>query len=290
MSKLRGKSPKLAKPSRPQVLIFGPPGVGKTWQTLDFPNCYFIDCEGGANLPHYTQRLDDVGAIYLGPEDGANDYSVVLQEVIALATTKHDRKTLVIDSFTKLFQTAVQVEYERILKAGKKPEFGIEKKPAISYTRRLIRWLNQIDMNVILICHERPEWVKGEQIGTTFDGHEKLGYELNLVLQIFKNGKSRKARCIKTRFEEFTDGTICDWSYTEFVKRFGSDVMNAEHLPIEVATTEQVATAKRLVGALNIEAGDISKLFDSCGVTKWEDMPSDRIVKAITKLEERLKG
>lgn len=289
-SKLRGKSPKLAKPSRPQALIFGKPGVGKTWQTLDFPNCYFIDSEGGANLPHYTERLEKVGASYLGPEDGANDFAIVIEEVIKLATTDHDRKTLIIDSFTKLFQTAIQVEFDRLTKMRKKTEFGIEKKPAISMTRRLVRWLGELDMNVLIVCHERPEWFKGEQVGVTFDAYDKLGYEMNLVLQILKKGNSREMRCIKSRFSQFDEGDLAEWSYAEFAKRFGVELMTADSHPIELATAEQVELAKHLIGVLDIDLADISKVFDAAGVTRWEDMPADRIAKAITKLESRLKG
>ena len=48
MSKLKAKDPVNAEPSKPKMLIFGKPGVGKTWGALDFPSCYYIDTEGGA--------------------------------------------------------------------------------------------------------------------------------------------------------------------------------------------------------------------------------------------------
>lgn len=288
--RLRGKSPKLAKPSRPQVVIFGPPGVGKTWQALDFPACYYIDCEGGANLPHYTTKLESVGASYLGPEDGANDFQVVIEEVMTLATTHHDRRTLILDSFSKLFQTCVQVEYDRLLAQGKKAEFGIERKPAISQTRRLVRWLDQLDMNVILICHEKAEWAQGEQVGVTFDGYEKLAYEMNLVLQIFRTGKTRRAKVVKTRFDCFEEGEVCEWSYDEFAKRFGEDVMQAESESVELAQPDQVAEIRSLIEVLKISDEDVAKVWDDAGVTRWEDMPADRIRKAIDKLTAKIKG
>ena len=52
MSKLKAKDPVLAEPSRLKLQIFGPPGVGKTWGVLEWPACYYIDTEGGANLAH----------------------------------------------------------------------------------------------------------------------------------------------------------------------------------------------------------------------------------------------
>lgn len=285
MRKLRGKDPTMAEPSRPQVVVFGPPGVGKTWTSLDFPKCYYIDCEGGANLPHYTRKLKEVDASYLGPEDGANDFEVVIDEVITLATTDHDRQTLIIDSFSKLFSTAIQIEHDRMLAVGEKPAFGSEKKPAIAATRRLIRWINQLDMNVLLICHEKTKWVNGESVGQDADTWDKMFYELNLVLQVFKTGQSRRARVIKTRFEQFNEGETFEWSYATFADRFGADVIESASEAIDLATPEQVAEIKELIEILRIGADDIAKVWDSAGVTRWEDMTAERIAAAIKKLK-----
>ena len=286
---LKGKDPTTAKPSRPQVVVFGPPGVGKTWTALDFPNCYYIDCEGGANLPHYTAKLKAVKAAYVGPEDGACDYETVIEEVITLATTGHYWKTLIIDSFSKLFQTAIQIEHDRMIATGEKPAFGSEKKPAIAATRRLIRWLNQLDMNVLLICHEKAKWVQGEQLGFEADTWEKMMYELNLVLQIYKTGQVRRARVIKSRFEQFTEAESFEWSYAEFANRFGLEILEGESQNVDLATPEQVAEVKNLIEVLRIGADDIAKVWDSAGVTRWDDMTSERIAAAIKKLSGKVK-
>ena len=76
-SRLKAVAPKAAEPSKPKVLIFGKPGVGKTWQALDFPSVYYIDTEGGADLAHYTDKLERSGGVYRarllqgGPDQGA---------------------------------------------------------------------------------------------------------------------------------------------------------------------------------------------------------------------------
>ena len=67
-SKLRAVDPKAASPSKPKILIFGKPGVGKTWTSLDFPSVYYIDTEGGADLNHYTDKLKKAGGVYFGPD------------------------------------------------------------------------------------------------------------------------------------------------------------------------------------------------------------------------------
>src|SRR5664280_1663930 len=74
MTKLKAKDPKTTEPSKPKILIFGKPGVGKTWFSLDFPSVYYIDTEGGADLAHYTAKLIKSGGVYMGPEDGSLDF------------------------------------------------------------------------------------------------------------------------------------------------------------------------------------------------------------------------
>src|ERR1700733_12615163 len=96
-SKLKAVDPKAAEPSRPKITIFGKPGVGKTWGALDFPNVYYIDTEGGADLAHYTDKLKKSGGVYFGPEQGASDFETVIEQVKALATEDHSYKTLLID-------------------------------------------------------------------------------------------------------------------------------------------------------------------------------------------------
>ena len=152
-SKLKAVDPKSADPKKPKLLIFGKPGAGKTWGSLDFPGCYFIDCEGGANLGHYTDKLKKSGGMYMGPEQGSMDFQAVIEQVQALATEDHNFKTIVIDSVSKLFNTAIATEAERL---GDKNAFGADKKPAVANMRRLVNWLSRIDMNVILIAHEKP--------------------------------------------------------------------------------------------------------------------------------------
>jgi hypothetical protein len=46
-SRLKAIVPKAAVPSKPQMLVYGKPGVGKTWVALDFPGVFYIDTERG---------------------------------------------------------------------------------------------------------------------------------------------------------------------------------------------------------------------------------------------------
>lgn len=249
MSKLKAIKPKDASASKPKIAVMGKYGVGKTWGLLDYPSTYFIDTEGGANLKHYIEKLHNAGGVYFGPDQGASDFESVIAEVKSLATEKHQYKTLVIDSLSKLFNSEITKEAERL---GDKDAFGASKKPAIRLSARLLHWIDKIDMSVFLVTHEKAEWSKGEQIGTVPDAGEKLGHELHLLLQIVKTGDTRKAFVKKTRLLGFPDGTSFEWNYQEFAKRYGKDIMEAEVKPVVLATPEQIAEVHKLLETIKL--------------------------------------
>lgn len=287
-SRLKAIDPKAAEPSKPKVLIFGQPGVGKTWTSLDFPSVYYIDTESGADLNHYTDKLLASGGRYFGKKQGSQDFDSVIEQVEALATEEHAYKTLVIDSISKLYNIAAANAAE----AGG-DDYGRDKKEANKPTRRLLNWLNRVDMNVILIAHEKALWGgSGEDrkvIGETFDCYDKLAYELHLNLQITKQGTARKAKVKKSRLTGFPDADIFDWSYAEFSARYGKDIIERASTPIILATPEQVAETKRLVDLLKISEEDTAKAFTKYGVNGFEEMDTETIEKVLTSLRAKLK-
>jgi len=288
VSKLKGVDPKTAEPKKPKILVFGKPGVGKTWASLDFPGVYYIDSEGGANLEHYTDKLKASGGAYMGPEHGSLDFNIVIEQIQALATEDHEFKTVVIDSISKLFNTDIAVEAERL---GDKNAFGADKKPAVANMRRMINWLSRIDMNVILIAHEKPEWglnanKERVEIGATFDGWEKLSYELDIVLNIFKQGNSRKARVMKSRLQQFQDASVFDWSFLDFAKIYGEDIINKKSENLVLATKEQLAEIKHLLTTVKLPDGQEDKWLAAAQVDGWEDMTSERIAGAIKYIKD----
>lgn len=284
---LRAKKPKDQKPKKAKVLVFGSPGVGKTWTSLEFPDCYYIDVEGGATNPQYIEKLEKSGALYFGHPD-ASDFLSVLEEIKSLAMTDHDRKTLIIDSYSKLFAATIAEEEERLTAAGEKIAFGNEKKPAVKYSRRLVTWLDKLDMNVILICHEKAMWKNGEQIGETFDGYDKMAYELDLTLQISKRGPERIATIRKSRLEGFPDGDTFEWSYSEFARRYGRDKIESTVSTLTPSSDDQVSRLKHLIDLGVVDAATTTKWLEKAGVDKWSDMDSDTIQKCIDFLSKKV--
>lgn len=288
-SRLKAVAPKAAEPSKPKILVYGKPGVGKTWAALDFPNVFYIDTEGGADLAHYTDKLVASGGVYLGPDQGSLSFDTVIDQIKALATETHPYRTVVIDSITKLFNVAIADEAERLSSAGTKNEFGADKKPAVGAMRRLVAWLTRLDMNAVLITHEVAEWGmvngKRDQIGDTFDCWPKLEYELHLALHITKQGPSRIARVRKSRLLGFQEGTALPWSYSDFADRYGRDVIEGAVKQLVVATPEQMAEINRLLGLVKLPEGQVEKWLTAAGVAEWAEMDTDRVASAITHLK-----
>lgn len=293
-SRLKAVAPKSAAPSRSKALIYGNSGVGKTWAALDFPTVFYVDTEGGANLPHYTAKLDSAGGVYLGPAEGSTDFATVLEQVQALATERHPFRTLVIDSISKLFNDTVAREADRLSADGKKDEFGASKKPAVAYMRRLVSWLTRLDMNVILIAHAKDEYApssnKGERevIGRTFDCWDKLEYELDLCLQIERRGASRVAVVRKSRLEGFPTASTLPWSYEEFAARYGRDKLEAQAVALELAGADQVEELTALLDKVRMPDGWLAKCLDAASVDKPAELTAEQIGKMINALKERM--
>src|SRR5688572_789668 len=60
---LRGKTPEKVE-KRLKVLFYGPAGCGKTTTSIQFPRCYLIDTERGAENEQYVKLLQASGGAY----------------------------------------------------------------------------------------------------------------------------------------------------------------------------------------------------------------------------------
>lgn len=288
MSKLRAVAPTTVEPKKPKILISGQPNVGKTWISLDFPNNYFFDIEGGATRDNYQKKLKAAKGSYFGQEQGSLSFDDVINETKILGTEKHSFRTATYDSVSKLFYEEIAKEAEKL---GDKDAYGASKKPAVGYMRRLLSWINRIDVTVILIAHSKALWgidAKGQraEIGTTFDAWDRLEYELDLWLEIYKQGPSFYARVRKSRIESFPFGESFPWSYEEFSKRYGKEIIEKDAQTVILATPEQLTELKKLLEFVKLPDGQEEKWLKAAGVDGWEEMSNERIVKAIDHIRK----
>lgn len=283
---LKAKKPEILTTRKPKFMLSGKSGVGKTMFALDFPSVYYIDVEGGAMEPQYQNKLLKNGGVYMGKAEGSQDFKTVINEIRSLMTEKHPYKTLVIDSFTKLYLMEAAIAEE---KSGS--DFGKDKKQANIPTRQLMRWMDKLDMTVILICHQKDKWErKGTEIicsGTTFDGYEKLEYDLDLWIEIGKKNLNRFFTIKKSRLEKFIEGDCHDLSYSVFSKLYGQEAIESEAKPFEVAKPDQIAKLNTLLSVIKVDEDFMSKLLKKADADSVEELTEDQIVKTITFLESR---
>jgi DNA-directed RNA polymerase subunit F len=225
----------------------------------------------------------------MGPEDGTLSFDTLIDQMQALATEKHGFKTLIVDSLTKLFQSTIAAEAERL---GDKDAFGASKKPAIAAMRRLVMWASRLDMNIWFICHETAEWgiVNGQraEIGRVADVWDKLIYELDLAVQATKRGPQRVALVKKSRLTGFPDAETFPLDYAEFAARHGKESVEASAESITLALPEQVAEVTKLLDLVKTDPADIQKWFDKANVATWSEMTSEQIAKVIEFLRKKI--
>lgn len=282
---LKAKAPDEVKPSKPKFMIYGESGVGKTFFALSFPKPYLIDTEGGAVRDQYQKKLKEVGGAYFGKEEGSQDFKAVINEVRELCTTKHEYKTLIIDSFTYLYMLEAA---EAEAKGGS--DFGRDKKAANVPTRQLISQLEKCDLNVILICHSKQSWERrGKDIintGTTFDGYEKLEYILDLAIEIIKGGKTFFVK--KSRITGLPQGDSFPLSYDKFADIYGRSIVEAPAIPIVLANAEQISRLEALVEGLKVPEEVVEKWKTKADVETYSEMSSDTINSLIAYCEKKV--
>lgn len=286
---LKGIKPEIVVASKPKIMLSGKPGTGKSFFALNAPSPYLIDTEGGATREQYVTKLVKAGGSYLGIEQGSQDFQEVISQVRELATTKHSYKTLIIDSFSKLYNVEAAAAEER---GGS--DFGKDKREADKPTRKLLNWLSRLDMTVILICHQKDKWIRqGAQLimeGSTFDGYKKLDYELDLWLETKLVGTNRYASVVKSRIDGFPVGTDLDLDFPTFEKLYGKAVVEGPVKPIALASAEKVAEIKRLVELLKVSEEDFSKWLTKAQAVDVEDLSEDNAVKMLDFLNKKVRG
>jgi len=291
MASLRAKPPVL-EPNRFRALIYGDKGTGKTHFACSIPSVYYIDTEGVLKYERFVKMLkaNKSEAIDL-PE-----LSEIIKEVKALLTVKHNYKTLVIDSLTFPYALLANMEADRLIQAATKPiegtEFGANLAKAKRLTFHLGILLTRLDMNVIVIAHEKTKYEKNEEVGKIADINEKIGYALGTVLHMRMQGKSRKAFVEKTRYSEISMQELLDFDdgYETIKKRFGEEIFLRDSDIETLATPEQVAELKRLIGILKVSDEITQKWLIASKATTFDEMNTKNIQACIDKLNSQFKG
>lgn len=281
---LRGKKPEEVQ-KRLKMFVFGASGVGKTTAAISFPNAYLIDTEHGAENSQYTDLLKKNNSLIFQ----TSDFKEILQEVRALRTEKHDFKTLIIDPITTVYNSLV--DFHSIKNGKDNTEYGRHTAAAKKNMKQLFELLLSLDMNLILTAHSKKLYADGMKlIGSTFDCFDGTEYIFDLLIEARKLGKVRTGHVIKTRIKTFEEGEEFEFSYDAISNKYGRDLMEAEVVPVIVATPEELAQLKHLISVLKINSEEVGKWFKKAKVSCLEDMSQEVVQKIISSLKGKLDG
>lgn len=288
---MKAKSPEAIK-KRLKMFIYGQAGVGKTLSAIQFKNSYIIDCERGTDF--YANSINKANSVVLQ----TNDPEEITEEIKSLLTTKHNYKTLILDPVTQIYN-AVQDKWNRVFekyatteKEKDVQDWGMRYWGKVkSQYKQMQRLLVKLDLNIIAISHQKDVYGSGfSKIGTTFDSMKGDDYFFDLIFQIEKRGNDRICKTIKERAEigkelfpqEFV------WSYENFCKFYGKEVIEKESTPILMATAEQVEKLEKLVKVLNLDQEIINKWHSRADTDSFSEMTADQLQKCIEFVEKKL--
>lgn len=274
---LRAKQPEQIV-KRLKCLIFGPAGIGKTTACLQFPKSYVIDCERGTE--NYPNLIKNSGSAVFQTTDIQEAHA----EIKSLLTEKHDYLTLVIDPITGIWGDLLE-QSER--KVGS--EFGRHYNESGKVIRKINNLIHRLDMNVLMTAHQKTEYGPGlVKVGDTFDSWKKYDYFFDVVLQLSKQGEKRMAEVKKQRVEPGSTGlpNEFEFSYENFTKYIGKDVLEGEAKPEILAPADKVTRAKSLVEILKIDEDTLDRWFAKSNSSSLEEMTEKQIDAVIDHCEK----
>lgn len=290
----RAKTPE-AKNKRVKMMVFSPPGLGKTTAAINWPKSVVIDMEHGTDNYHETIIKNGSVVLHTTNPDEVKD------EIKALLTEKHDYRTIVIDPVTILYQ-AIQEKWTRIFskyadteKATELQDFGFRYWAKVkSDYKAIMRMLLACDMNVILTAHQKDVYGEGmKKVGFGSDSMKGDEHIFDYVFQLTMDSKGRRTAITKKERAEVGKNKFpqeFEWSYTNFLIYYGKDALERESTPVPLASPEQVAEVKRLLAIVKVDEQWETDCLTKADVDHWEELTSEKIQKAITFLQNKKEG
>lgn len=290
----KAKTPE-PKNKRVKMMVFSAPALGKTTAAINWPKSVIIDMEHGTD--NYHETIIKQGSIVLhttNPDE-------VRDEIKTLLTEKHDYRTICIDPVTILYQ-AIQEKWTRIFskyadteKATELQDFGFRYWAKVkSDYKAIMRMLLACDMNVILTAHQKDVYGEGmKKVGFGSDSMKGDEHIFDYVFQLVMDSKGRRTAITKKERAEVGKNKFpseFEWSYPNFQIYYGKDNLERESTPVPLATQEQVAEVKRLLGFVKVEETWEADVLTKADVDEWSELTQVKIEKCIDFLNKKMTG
>src|SRR5437762_4989651 len=276
-------------------LFYGPWNSGKTTAAMQLPKAAYIDMERGTDK--YWRTLQSKGSLRLQ----TTSFYELLEQIRELSITKHDFVNLVIDPITianqdlrdfwiQIFDKHAKTEKESDMK-----DYGVRYWGKVKFDMtRLRRALLNIDMNVIVIAHEKDRWENNKAVGVTFDADgNKEGYLFDNIFRVkMENGKiiayTEKQR---TDIDQPKLPDYNEWTYAELLRIVGKDILERPAKPIPLASPEKVAEIEKLMEIFGkIETDFQDKVFARQKIDGWDEILSEPAEQVLSYINKQLKG
>jgi len=290
----KAKTPE-PKNKRVKMMVFSTAGIGKTTAAIGWPKAVIIDMEHGTD--NYHDTIIQAGSIVLhttNPDE-------VRDEIKTLLTERHDYRTIVIDPVTILYQ-AIQEKWTRIFskyadteKATELQDFGFRYWAKVkSDYKAIMRMLLACDMNVILTAHQKDVYGEGmKKVGFGSDSMKGDEHIFDYVFQLVMDAKGRRLALTKKERAEVGKAKFpseFEWSYKNFLVYYGKEELERESNPIPLASMEQIAEVKRLLGIVKVEENWETDVLTKADVDTWAELTEEKISKCIDFLTKKLTG
>jgi hypothetical protein len=150
------------------------------------------------------------------------------------------------------------------------------------------------DANVILTAHQKDLYGEGmKKVGLGSDSMRGDEHIFDYVFQLTQNSKGQRIAITKKERAEVGKNKFpaeFEWSYANFLIYYGKDSIEKPSTPVELASVEQVAEVKRLLGVVKVEDSFEADVLTKADVDSWEELTSEKIGKTIDFLQKKLGG